>query len=239
MNLLTGCQVPAEIKDHNNPGRVRHTKCGIKPENTVQLAIIKLPYVPAGADAPPHQGAVHVALGGWSSSSTNFLVRYGKLYQAVFTGYDLIAIGGNKPRSPLILKLTANLSPDYRGWGWTTPPFRCFESETERQAWFASEPVLLGASDDALHIREQRAAQFGEKCKKNGDHVGKYMGTYASAVDHYTVMKADNRTKMGFWAFSSGTHVAQTVAMLYPEAVDKFLLDSMLLLPTSLIWFIL
>ncbi|TEA12727.1 hypothetical protein C8034_v005805 [Colletotrichum sidae] len=43
------------------------------------------------------------------------------------------------------------------------------------------------------------------------------MGTYSNAVDHYTVMKAENRTKMGVWGVSSGAHLGQTIAALYPE----------------------
>jgi len=69
------------------------TTCGQSPAETVQLAIIKLPYIPKTPEDPPHQGAVHVALGGWSVSSTNFLVRFGHSYQPLFVGYDLIAIG--------------------------------------------------------------------------------------------------------------------------------------------------
>jgi hypothetical protein len=55
------------------------------------------------------------------------------------------------------------------------------------------------------------------------------MGTYPNAVDHYTVMKADNDTTMSFWGISSGGHVGQTVATLYPEVVDKFWFDGELL----------
>jgi hypothetical protein len=66
---------------------------------------------------------------------------------------------------------------------------------------------------------------FSEGCKKYGGDVAKYMGTYPSAVDHYTVMKMENRTKLSFWGISSGTHLGQTIAQLYPEAVDKFWLD--------------
>lgn len=59
------------------------------------------------------------------------------------------------------------------------------------------------------------------------------MGTYSNAVDHYTVMKADNRTKMGFWGISSGAHLGQTIAQVYPEVVDKFLFDSECLPPVQ------
>ncbi|WQF84200.1 Putative alpha/beta hydrolase-1, peptidase S33 tripeptidyl aminopeptidase-like protein [Colletotrichum destructivum] len=195
-------KVHAKVTDPRKPKKVKGN-CG---QPTVDLAIVKLPYVPVSG-GPPHQGAVHVSLGGWSSSSTNFLVRFGEDYAPLFAGYDLIAI-------------------DYRGWGWTTPAFRCFASEEERKQFALSEPQLLGTDDAAYTAREKRAEDFAKRCKKNGEDVGRFMGTYSNAVDHYTVMKADNRTKMGFWGISSGAHLGQTIAKVYPEVVDKFLFDS-------------
>ncbi|KAJ0338210.1 hypothetical protein COL922a_005879 [Colletotrichum nupharicola] len=194
--------VHAKIDDPRKPKKVKG-KCG---QLTVDLAIVKLPYV-AAPGGIPYQGAVHVALGGWSSSSTNFLVRFGEDYAPLFAGYDLLAI-------------------DYRGWGWTTPSFRCFATEDERKQFALSEPPLLGADDATYALREKRAEEFGKKCKKNGEDIGRFMGTYPNAVDHYTVMKAEKRTKLGFWGVSSGAHLGQTIAQLYPEAVDKFLFDS-------------
>ncbi|KAK2778816.1 alpha beta hydrolase fold family [Colletotrichum kahawae] len=194
--------VHAKIDDPRKPKKIKG-KCG---QPTVDLAIVKLPYV-AASGGTPHQGAVHVALGGWSSSSTNFLVRFGEDYAPLFAGYDLLAI-------------------DYRGWGWSTPSFRCFATEDDRKQFALSEPALLGADDAAYTLREKRAEEFGKKCKKNGEDIGRFMGTYANAVDHYTVMKAENRTKLGFWGVSSGAHLGQTIAQLYPEVVDKFLFDS-------------
>uniref|UniRef100_L2FQ33 Alpha beta hydrolase fold family n=1 Tax=Colletotrichum fructicola (strain Nara gc5) TaxID=1213859 RepID=L2FQ33_COLFN len=210
--------VHAKIDDPRKPKKVKG-KCG---QPTVDLAIVKLPYV-AAPGGTPHQGTVHVALGGWSSSSTNFLVRFGEDYAPLFAGYDLLAIG-TYPGSLTNHKLTE--TQDYRGWGWTTPSFRCFATEDDRKQFALSEPPLLGADDAAFSLREKRAEEFGKKCKKNGEDIGRFMGTYANAVDHYTVMKAENRTKMGFWGISSGAHLGQTIAQLYPEAVDKFLFDS-------------
>ncbi|KAF6843708.1 alpha/beta hydrolase [Colletotrichum musicola] len=195
-------KVHAKVGDPRKPKKVKN-KCG---QPTVELAIVKLPYVPAPG-GPPHQGAVHVSLGGWSSSATNFLVRWGEDYAPLFAGYDLLAI-------------------DPRGHGWSTPSFRCFSSEDERRNFFTSEPPLLGADDAAYAAREKRAEEFAKSCKKNGGDVGRFMGTYANAVDHYIVMRADNRTKMGFWGVSAGAHVGQTIAQVYPEVVDKFLFDS-------------
>jgi len=103
---------------------------------------------------------------------------------------------------------------------------RCFADEKERQQFAASEPALLGYNNKALEDRRKRAEDFAGRCKKNGGNVAKYMGTLANAVDHYTYMRLSGDKNMSFWGISSGTHVGQTIATLYPEVVDKFLLDS-------------
>ena len=165
------------------------------------MAVVKLPAV-AGAT----NGTIHINLGGWSTSSTNFVIKYGEAYQSLFPGYDLLAL-------------------DFRGAGWSTPRFTCFENEAERQAFLAGEGPLLGTGQDNFWARYERAEAFAKKCKKVAGKVGKYIGTYNTAVDHYRVMKADGREKMSFWGVSSGTHVGHAIAALYPEIVDKFMLD--------------
>src|SRR3569833_1168913 len=79
---------------HQVPAKADCSKKHVAKTNvdTVALAIVKLPYVPGPSD-PPRKGAVHVALGGWSASSTYFIVRFGEDYAPLFVGYDLVAIG--------------------------------------------------------------------------------------------------------------------------------------------------
>lgn len=138
----------------------------------------------------------------------NFLVRFGESYTELFAGYDLLAI-------------------DYRGYGWSTPAINCFTSEEERQAFAAAEPPLLRASDRShIDVWEARARDFAQRCRENASRVIRYGGSYAAAIDHVTVMKAMGQDKMSFWAVTSGAVVAQTVAFLYPQYVDKFLLDA-------------
>ncbi|KAJ0162596.1 hypothetical protein CTA2_4296, partial [Colletotrichum tanaceti] len=82
-----------------------------------------------------------------------------------------------------------------------------------------SEPQLLGADDAAYTLREKRAEDFAKRCKKNGEDVGRFMGTYSNAVDHYTVMKADNRTKMGLLGRPAPSSLAYTVTTAQPSQI--------------------
>lgn len=69
-------------------GRGIRRNCGTVDQ--VELAIVK---IPADTSTVPYKGAIHVALGGWSQSSTNFVVGFGALYKDLYAGYDLLAIG--------------------------------------------------------------------------------------------------------------------------------------------------
>jgi hypothetical protein len=69
------------------------TRCS---QTNMAVAIIKLPADPS----VPRKGAVHVALGGWSETSTNFLVRFGEGFSALFSGYDMVAIGQTRRQEP-------------------------------------------------------------------------------------------------------------------------------------------
>lgn len=123
---------------------------------------------------------------------------------------------------------------DRRGTGYTTPTLKCFNDNDERNAWIQSEPAVLGSSKAATRAHRERAKKFAKQCGKLSGDALKWMGTYPSAVDIHTVMKAIGEKKINFHGFSSGTHTAHTFAALYPEAVGKFVLDGKLLpvLPT-------
>ncbi|KAH7018181.1 uncharacterized protein B0I36DRAFT_297725 [Microdochium trichocladiopsis] len=194
------------VSDVSVPAKVDGKGC----TERVEIAIIRLPYKQADPSMPAQQlGTLHIQLGGWSSSNTNFLVRYGESYAPLFAGYELLAI-------------------DYRGHGWSTPSLTCFPDESSRQAFGLSEPALLGTPDKRTTTPPwvARAKTFASSCKKHAAKAARYGGSYAAAEDHVTVMKAMGNTKLSFWAISSGAIVAQTVAYKYPAVVDKFLLDA-------------
>ncbi|KAH7027555.1 uncharacterized protein B0I36DRAFT_351072 [Microdochium trichocladiopsis] len=186
------------------PAKVSGKRC----KDRVEIAIIRLPYRRTNESMPAQQqGTVHIQLGGWSASSTNFLVRFGESYTTLLAGYELLAI-------------------DYRGYGWSTPSINCFASEAERQAFALPEPPLLSSSLGITEVWEARARNFSRSCRKHAARAISYGGSYAAAVDHVTVMKAMSQEKLSFWAVTSGSVVASTVAFLYPQYIDKLLLDA-------------
>jgi pimeloyl-ACP methyl ester carboxylesterase len=124
---------------------------------------------------------------------------------------------------------------DRRGTGYTTPTLKCFKDNNERNAWIQSEPPILGSSKDAIKAQRERAKKFAKGCETYGGNAAKWMGTYPSAVDIYSVVKAIGEKKIHFYGISSGTHTGQTFAALYPEVVDKFVFDGQYLcLPTPM-----
>lgn len=117
---------------------------------------------------------------------------------------------------------------DRRGTDYTTPTLKCFRNNEERNAWVAYKPPVLGSKSSALAAHRERARKFARQCEQLSSGARKWMGTYPSAVDVHTVMKAIGESKIYWHALSSGTHTAHTIAALYPETVGKFVLDGKL-----------
>ncbi|KAF2834570.1 hypothetical protein M501DRAFT_1061629 [Patellaria atrata CBS 101060] len=179
------------------PADVTHPKRREK----VEIAVVKLPAVGGN-----RTGSVVFSLGGFSASNTNAVIQIGRDFATLYPNLDVIGI-------------------DRRGTGYSTPSIRCFPNQEARVNWQRTAPPVLGSSRSALPAQRARAKRFAQNCARYSGNALKWSGTYPSAVDMYTVMRAMGDKKISFYGFSSGTHTAQTFAALYPEAVDKFVLD--------------
>ncbi|KAF2122576.1 Alpha/Beta hydrolase protein [Lophiotrema nucula] len=182
--------------------RVNADVSGKNRRDKVELAIAKLPAVSGNKT-----GTLVYSTGGYSGSNTNGIIQDVANFAPLYPNYDVIGI-------------------DRRGTGYSTPPLKCFRNNEERNAWVASEPPLLGSTKNALSQHRERAKKFAKQCADFTGDAAKWLGTYPSAVDIHTVMKAIGEKKIHFHGISSGTHTAQSFAALYPEAVGKFVLDA-------------
>ncbi|KAF2733990.1 hypothetical protein EJ04DRAFT_604111 [Polyplosphaeria fusca] len=183
--------------------RVNGDVSGKNTKDKVELAIVKLPAVTIHFE----RGKVLTVTGGYSAANTISILKTAPLFSPLYPNYDVIGI-------------------DRRGTGYTTPTLKCFRNNEERNAWVAAEPPVIGSTKDALSQHRERAKKFTAQCEKLSNGAGKWMGTYPSAVDVHTVMKAIGEKKVHWHGISSGTAVAQSFAALYPEAVGKFALDA-------------
>lgn len=131
---------------------------------------------------------------------------------------------------------------DPRGINNTTPQTTCFPDETARKTWFLRTGFALTGSDSgntALRIEHARSRSLGRVCEEytlRGESASDFVGTPNVARDIVEIVEAswradglsaeEARTKgLKYWGFSYGTALGATFAMMFPDRVDRLLLD--------------
>jgi pimeloyl-ACP methyl ester carboxylesterase len=81
-------------------------------------------------------------------------------------------------------------------------------------------------SDTALGTTWARATLDSKLCLRNESDIGDLIGTAYVARDLISVVDAlEEDGMLRFWGFSYGTNLGSTVAAMFPERVDKLILD--------------
>ncbi|KAK3384095.1 TAP-like protein-domain-containing protein [Lasiosphaeria ovina] len=169
----------------------------------IDLKVVKIP-----AAVQPSRGSIQLNFGGPGLPSRQAAVNIGPLLQMLSGDvYDLLAF-------------------DPRGTG-TTIPFICTEDA------FTIGQILDGmesgtASDTALGRLWARGEVDANICKLhgNGNDIGEFIGTASVARDMVSLVDALGEDGMlRYWGFSYGTTLGATVAAMFPERVDKLVID--------------
>jgi pimeloyl-ACP methyl ester carboxylesterase len=147
------------------------------------------------------------------------------------------------------------VSFDPRGFGATSPAFLCFPDAAQRVRWnIASDAEgLLGSSSAAFKTMWARKHALADACYShmafddNGEHgLGAHLNTPIVAMDmkaivealprsrtmppsrcqkHLHQSKVESVDKIQYWGFSYGTLLGQSFAAMYPNLVDRMVLD--------------
>ena len=175
-------------------------------DETITLRLVKVP-----ATRQPSRGSVIINTGGPGLAQRNDITDdSGRAYQ-ILTGdiYDLITF-------------------DPRGTG-ETLPFTCYNTTAERNAALVSIPKSLKSSDTALgEIWAQRQI-FAERCKLQASDYGDLIGTAFTARDIMQIVDALGEDGMlRYLGFSYGTALGATLAAMFPDRMDRVVLDGVL-----------
>ncbi|KDN37693.1 hypothetical protein RSAG8_09961, partial [Rhizoctonia solani AG-8 WAC10335] len=170
--------------------------------------------LPASAPSDQRLGSILVNPGGPGGSGSQWIAVAGQMLSTIIEGkYDLIGF-------------------DPRGVNLTGPSTSCFDSESK---FLAREYQLriLGApfphlDSAAEHVAEILALQAGQgaACAQNGNQkMLRSVGTVAVAKDMAQIVEALGEGGLNYWGYSYGTILGSTFAALFPDLVNRMVLD--------------
>ncbi|KAF8429543.1 TAP-like protein-domain-containing protein [Tirmania nivea] len=205
--------VPLDHIDSTNP-------------NQAHIAIVKLPAAIPESD-PSWGGPILLNPGGPGGSGVAFALQVGSAIQKIVGGkYSIISF-------------------DPRGVNNTIPQISCFAHPVERKVWHVKSGgrVLNSTGESGLDSQlvelgefYARAAILARRCnEENGQNVA-YLGTPSTARDMRIIKaaewegKVDNkgrpRTKgLQYWGFSYGSVLGITYAAMFPDDVERIVVD--------------
>lgn len=106
-------------------------------------------------------------------------------------------------------------------------PFTCVSNDFEATALFADTGSALGNSSDTTLGRQWAKGEiYANTCFNKANETGTLIGTAFTARDLISVVDALGEDGLlRFWGFSYGTTLGATVSAMFPERIDKMILD--------------
>ena len=131
------------------------------------------------------------------------------------------------------------ISFDPRGVRFSEPSLDCFQGnrEARRNHEFSLINLLPSESPTALNSILELSKAYGDLCGKNLNDSARYVATPAVVQDmiHFTEKQAlkngrtpaeAKQTKLNYYGISYGTVLGQTLATMFPERIERIVIDS-------------
>ncbi|KAF7318129.1 Abhydrolase-4 domain-containing protein [Mycena chlorophos] len=178
-------------------------------------AVIALARIPSklAPDSPSYRGPLLFNPGGPGGSGVDFVIAsgYGELFQLVVgPEFDLIGF-------------------DPRGIARSTPRANFFASRVERELFAKPEILLsLNASANAIARQWADATLIGQLAAENDDGTLRFINTENTARDMLEIVRKHGREKIQYWGFSYGTILGATFAAMFPDNIERFIIDGVM-----------
>ncbi|OAG09644.1 alpha/beta-hydrolase [Paraphaeosphaeria sporulosa] len=177
---------------------------------------LNLTLVKIKADVQPSRGSILINPGGPGAGGAAFLSTIEGALVFSMTGrqFDLVGF-------------------DYRGTG-DTLPVECYDPESiydqaEQFKAAAMIPQLTNASSSALGLIWASAGAAAIRCHKSARDTLPYISTAFTARDFIQVVDALGEDGMlRYWGHSYGTELGATIASMFPERIDKMVIDGVI-----------
>jgi len=189
---------------------------GVGPNATIALQML-----PA-TDKENYRGTILINPGGPGGAGTSLVKSRGKNISHIAGGsFDVLGF-------------------DPRGTGASTPSAQCFESQSEFDIWgLQAGDKLLNLSDGSVGMARAREKVVGQMCEKaiggNGKEdpngtaeewgPGRFMSTASVATDMLKITEKLGQEKLKFWGFSYGSVLGQYFSAMYPDKVERVIID--------------
>ncbi|KAJ7453101.1 Alpha/Beta hydrolase protein [Mycena latifolia] len=193
-----------------------------RTEATEDRAILALRLYPATVPPTQRLGTIFTNPGGPGTSGHGTLIKTGAPMSAIFGGkFDIV-------------------SWDPRGVNMSTPRISCHPTDLHRQLFALSHESgdldLYGLPDTAanqtLLTASARARLLTELCRDAvGDKVLRSVTTVNVARDLEEMRKVIGEGGLRYWGFSYGTTLGATYVAMFPENVERMILDGVVYAP--------
>ncbi|KAL0948912.1 hypothetical protein HGRIS_009021 [Hohenbuehelia grisea] len=169
------------------------------------IAVVRLPAA-VSADSPEYRGPVLFNPGGPGGSGVDLMVVASKML-SILVGpqFDVVSF-------------------DPRGIARSTPRVSFFDADAERAFWGTNFDVL-NATADALPRAWSRAYLSGVLAAEHDDGILVHINTENTARDMLRIVEAYGMEKIQYWGLSYGTVLGATFATLFPDRVERLILD--------------
>ncbi|KAK0429846.1 TAP-like protein-domain-containing protein, partial [Armillaria borealis] len=173
------------------------------------LAVIKL----SAQSKTEYKGAVLMNPGGPGASGVAILASIGSILTSVVGNqYDIISF-------------------DPRGVGNSTPRAEFFPSKEEHYQWLAISNhwnTVFNTTSDEIPYLWASAQVIAELAKERDNGTMNYISTDNIARDMLRINEAAGQAKLQYWGFSYGTVLGSTFATMFPDKIERMVLDGVL-----------
>ncbi|KAF5374279.1 hypothetical protein D9758_004550 [Tetrapyrgos nigripes] len=178
-----------------------------EPEGkSAAIALVRLPAA-VGPQSTEYRGPILFNPGGPGGSGVELILAEGRdLSSIVGPQFDLVGF-------------------DPRGVGRSEPRVSFYETAVERELWQLQATHELEHSNHDLADTWGRALVTSRLASERDNDVLGHINTDQTARDMLKITEAHGYEKLKYWGFSYGTILGATFAAIFPDKVERLILD--------------
>ncbi|KAJ8092865.1 hypothetical protein PM082_023498 [Marasmius tenuissimus] len=174
--------------------------------STAAIALIRLP-ANVSKDSPEYRGPVLFNPGGPGVSGVGHVLDLGTRHRAVLgPQFDVVGF-------------------DPRGVQRSTPRIEFYETPAERAFNYRPLTELNHSSSENVASYWGHTKTMGALAYERGKEYLPYMNTEFVARDMLKIVEAHGKEKLMYWGFSYGCTLGYTFASMFPDKVERMVLD--------------